>query len=206
MVCLELSLATLGPDPVLYQLFAMQNRKLFPTRKRKHPEIGQAPTSQARPRDADHLRPSNLAARTYFRPEKKKHPEMGQAPTSQARPRDRPPTALKPGSEDSQLSGSHAVQVWWRTVSREAKTCGSGEVLCAKNIYFVVTFLGDYEAIRRPRSKETGRGAVAMTRLSHGEHPQCTHCRLQAPSSLAQTAKNKEKHAHRQRLLPACCA
>ena len=27
-------------------------------------ELGQAPTSQARPRDTDHLRPSNLAART----------------------------------------------------------------------------------------------------------------------------------------------
>ena len=32
--------------------------------EKKHPEIGQAPTSQARPRDADHLRPSNLAAKT----------------------------------------------------------------------------------------------------------------------------------------------
>ena len=32
--------------------------------EKKHPEIGQAPTSQARPRDADHLRPSNLAGRT----------------------------------------------------------------------------------------------------------------------------------------------
>ena len=32
--------------------------------EKKHPEMGQAPTSQARPRDTDHLRPSNLAART----------------------------------------------------------------------------------------------------------------------------------------------
>ena len=33
----------------------LQNRS-FPIRK-KHAEIGQAPTSQARPRDTDHLRP-----------------------------------------------------------------------------------------------------------------------------------------------------
>ena len=32
--------------------------------EKKNAEIGQAPTSQARPRDEDHLRPSNLAART----------------------------------------------------------------------------------------------------------------------------------------------
>ena len=31
---------------------------------KNHPEMVQAPTSQARPRDKDHLRPSNLAART----------------------------------------------------------------------------------------------------------------------------------------------
>ena len=32
--------------------------------KKNHPEMGQAPTSQARPRDTDHLRPPNLAAKT----------------------------------------------------------------------------------------------------------------------------------------------
>ena len=58
---LEVSLGTWGADPVLYQLFAIQNRRTFPIRK-NHSEIGQAPTSQARPRDTDHLRPSNLAA------------------------------------------------------------------------------------------------------------------------------------------------
>ena len=32
--------------------------------EKNHPEMGQAPTSQARPRDTDHMRPSNSAART----------------------------------------------------------------------------------------------------------------------------------------------
>ena len=59
-LCLEISLVTWGPDPILYQLF--QNRS-FPIRK-NNPEMGQAPTSQARPRDTDHLRPPNLAAST----------------------------------------------------------------------------------------------------------------------------------------------
>ena len=36
----------------------------FRSEKKNHPEMGQAPTSQSRPRDTDHLRPSNLAART----------------------------------------------------------------------------------------------------------------------------------------------
>ena len=31
---------------------------------KRYTELGQAPTSQARPRDTDHLRPSKLAART----------------------------------------------------------------------------------------------------------------------------------------------
>ena len=35
MVCLEISLGTWGPDPVLYQLFAIQNRRSFPIRKKK---------------------------------------------------------------------------------------------------------------------------------------------------------------------------
>ena len=63
MVCLEVSLGTWGSDPVMYQLLSIQNRRSLPIRN-KHPEMGQAPTSQARPRDTDHLRPSNLAART----------------------------------------------------------------------------------------------------------------------------------------------
>ena len=53
----------MGPDPFLYQRFAMQNTRPFSIRKR-HPEMGQAPTSQARPQDTDHLQPSHLAART----------------------------------------------------------------------------------------------------------------------------------------------
>ena len=62
-LCLEVWPGTWGPDPVLNQFFAMQNRRSFPIRK-NHPEMGQAPTSQSRPRDTDHLRPSNGAART----------------------------------------------------------------------------------------------------------------------------------------------
>ena len=62
-LCLEMSPGTWGPDPVLYQLFAIQNRRSFLIGK-KYPEMGQAPKSQARPRDTDPLRPSNLASRT----------------------------------------------------------------------------------------------------------------------------------------------
>ena len=36
---------------------------------------------------------------------------------------------LKLGSEDSQLRGAYALQVWWRPVSCEARTRGSSEVL-----------------------------------------------------------------------------
>ena len=50
-LCLEVSLGTWGPDPILYQL-------------KNDLEMGQAPTSQARPHNPDHLRPSNLAATT----------------------------------------------------------------------------------------------------------------------------------------------
>ena len=41
--------------------------------------------------------------------------ELGQAPTYQATPRDvhHLRTALKLGSEDSQLSGAYALQIWW---------------------------------------------------------------------------------------------
>ena len=33
-LCLEVSLGTCGPDTVLYQLFAIQNRRSFPIRKK----------------------------------------------------------------------------------------------------------------------------------------------------------------------------
>ena len=76
-LCLEVSLGMWGTDPVLYQLFAIQNRRSSPIRKKKNSERVQAPTSQAR------------------------------------LPRHRPPTAVKLVSEDSQLSGAYALQVWW---------------------------------------------------------------------------------------------
>ena len=62
-LCLEVSLGTLGPDPVLYKRFAIQDRRSFWIRK-NHPGMGQAPTSQARLRDKDYLWPSNLTAWT----------------------------------------------------------------------------------------------------------------------------------------------
>ena len=66
--CLEVSLGTWGPDPFLYQFFAIQNRRSFPaghSRSEKNdPEMGQVSTFRARLRDTDHLRASNLAART----------------------------------------------------------------------------------------------------------------------------------------------
>ena len=67
-----------------------------------HPEMGQAPKSQARSRDTDHLRPSNLAARTI------------------------------------RLVKHTLSQVRWLPVFCEARTAGSGEVLCAKSTYFLV--------------------------------------------------------------------
>ena len=63
VLCLQVSLGTWGPEPVMYQLFAIQYRRSFLTRKNE-PEMGQALTSQARPQDTHHLRPSNLATRT----------------------------------------------------------------------------------------------------------------------------------------------
>ena len=100
-LCLEISLVTWGADPVLYQLFAIQNRRSFPIRKKK----------------CRNWSGSHVPGKTSRR---------------------RPPTALKLGSEDSQLSGACADQVWWRPVSCEARTCGSGEVLCAKSTFFPV--------------------------------------------------------------------
>ena len=60
---LEVSFGTLEPDPVLYFVFRseMASCSVSPN---VDTELGQAPTSQARPRDTDHLRPTKLAART----------------------------------------------------------------------------------------------------------------------------------------------
>ena len=38
----------------------------------------------------------------------------------------------------SQHSGAYALQVWWRSVSCEARNHSSGEVLCAKSTFFLV--------------------------------------------------------------------
>ena len=59
-MCLEVSPGTWGADPVPHQRFATQNRR---SSEKCHPDISQAPTSQARSRDKEHLRPSSLAAR-----------------------------------------------------------------------------------------------------------------------------------------------
>ena len=52
--------------------------------------------------------------------------------------RHRPHTALKLGSGVSQLNGAYALEVWCLPVSCEARTRGSGEVLCAKSAFFLV--------------------------------------------------------------------
>ena len=67
-LCLEVSLGAWGPDPYLYQRFAIhktggQEVLLIP-KKTKQKWDRQAPTSQARPQDTYYLRPSNLAWRT----------------------------------------------------------------------------------------------------------------------------------------------
>ena len=97
-LCLDISLVTWGPEPVLYQLFAIQNRRSFAIRK-KSSRNGSG---------------SHVPGKTS---------------------RHGPPTALKLGSEDPQLRGAYALQVWWRPVSFEARTCGSGEVLCEKSTF-----------------------------------------------------------------------
>ena len=63
MVSPEVSLGTWEPDPVLIIFFRSQMTSCSVSQK-VGTELGQAPTSQARPRDINHLRPSNLAART----------------------------------------------------------------------------------------------------------------------------------------------
>ena len=59
---LEVSLRTCGRDPFLDNFFCSQ--MTCSVSQKVGAELGQAPTSQARPGDTDHLRPSNLAART----------------------------------------------------------------------------------------------------------------------------------------------
>ena len=61
--CLEISLVTWGPDPALYQLSAIQNRRSCPIRKNafKNGSGSHVPGKTSRQR---HLRLSNLAART----------------------------------------------------------------------------------------------------------------------------------------------
>ena len=63
-LCREVSLGTWEPGPCLYQLFPIGN-DLFCIAK-IDTEMGEAPTSQARPRDTDYLRPLNLAASTLI--------------------------------------------------------------------------------------------------------------------------------------------
>ena len=62
-LCLVVSLRTWCLTHFCINAFAMQNTRPFSIRK-IHAEMGQAPTSQARPQDTDDLRPSYLAART----------------------------------------------------------------------------------------------------------------------------------------------
>ena len=74
----------------------------------------------------------------HFRPEKKSSRNGSGSHVLGKTSRHRPPTALKLGSKDSQRSGAYAPQVGWRFVSYEAKTRGSGEVLCANSTFFLV--------------------------------------------------------------------
>ena len=62
-LCLVVSLRTWCLTHFCINAFAMQNTRPFSIRK-IHAEMGQAPTSQARPQDTDDLRPSHLAAGT----------------------------------------------------------------------------------------------------------------------------------------------
>ena len=63
-LCLEVLIGTWEPDPFLGDFFLIGNDLLY--RKKNNTEQDQDPTSQARPRDTDHLRPSNLVARTLY--------------------------------------------------------------------------------------------------------------------------------------------
>ena len=63
MVCASRSCLGREPDPFLDHFFLIGN-VLNSVSQRVDTELGQAPTSHARPRETDHLRTSNLAART----------------------------------------------------------------------------------------------------------------------------------------------
>ena len=73
-----------------------------------------------------------------------------------------PPTALKLGSEDCQLSGAYALQVWWRSVSCEARTRGSSEVLCTKKTFSLCR--------QRTERPSTADGAAHVFRCDEGKH------------------------------------
>ena len=62
-LCLKVLLGTWEPDPFLDDCFLIGNNSCSVSHK-VDTELGQAPESQAIPRDTDHLRLSNLAART----------------------------------------------------------------------------------------------------------------------------------------------
>ena len=62
---IEVSLGTWGPDPVLIELFATQNRREFPTRKKSsRNRLGSHVPSKTSRRKPPTVRPSNLEART----------------------------------------------------------------------------------------------------------------------------------------------
>ena len=63
-LCLEVSLGTRGPDPVLYQLFAIQSRKSFPIRTKMIQKWVRLLRPKRDLQTTDHLWPSNLGART----------------------------------------------------------------------------------------------------------------------------------------------
>ena len=71
--------------------------------------------------------------------------------------RQRPPTALKLGSEDSQLSGAYVLQDGWGPVSCEVRTRRSGEVLCAKSTFFLMYAVNIYDP-----SLSTARSRVSV--------------------------------------------
>ena len=62
--CLEVSLGMWERDPDLDQFFFRSKMTSCSESQKVDTALGQTPASQARPRDTDHLRPSNLAART----------------------------------------------------------------------------------------------------------------------------------------------
>ena len=99
-LCLDVWLGAWGPDPVLYQLFAIQKRS-FPIRKKT-----------SRNGSGSHV-PSKT-------------------------PRYRLPTAFKLGSEDSQISGAYALQVWWRPVSARRGLAAAVKFYARKHVFSCV--------------------------------------------------------------------